>query len=174
MFLANFFRFGHPCRFWDKWAVVFYVFLIRLCVRVYEGVLFFFKEWHPIFGLKTWTNPLTLQNDLHKILGGHLAVACKTLVGSSIALCHALHYKVLIAETSDAGIWPWLDPLSISVPSDFIFIRTSDTAEQRHLTAHAGSHLTRTHHCLQGLWRGTSIDIVKQISFFFITLSESC
>ncbi|KAJ8257143.1 hypothetical protein COCON_G00192950 [Conger conger] len=94
---------------------------------------------------------LRSQDDLHHVLGGHLAVAGEALVGPGVALGHALHHQALAAGARDAHVAAGPEDLAVTVPGQLKLLRAAHAAGQRHLATHAALHLPRTHHHLQGL-----------------------
>lgn len=59
---------------------------------------------------------LTFQYYLNEILGGHLAMSGKALIGSTITLGHSSHDQILPVLACHAHAVTWVDELPIAVP----------------------------------------------------------
>lgn len=96
---------------------------------------------------------LTFQYDLNKVLGRHLGMSGKTLIGSSITLGHTSHDQVLPVLACHANAVTGVDELSIAVPGQLVLLWASYAAGQRNLASHAALHLPWAYNDLQGLCR---------------------
>lgn len=118
---------------------------------------------------------LTFQYDLNEVLGWHLAMSGKTLIGSSIALGHTSHDQVLPVLACHADAVTGVDELSVAVPGQLVLLGASYAAGQWYLASHAALHLPRTHHDLQGLCRVRSSEAAfnRRLEYFVLCDQKS-
>lgn len=59
---------------------------------------------------------------MHKVLRRHLALPGEALIGSAVALRHALHDEVLPVQPGETHVVAGVDDLPVAVPRQLILV----------------------------------------------------